>query len=94
MPTGVTFPFRRIEELRHKPCDERKANGMLTSVYHLFSNANVSVLSTHSNLTIMAPLTPGSTKMVTYLMTNPSVEGKSIILEDAERDAQFVTESG
>jgi hypothetical protein len=32
--------------------------------------------------------------MVTYLMTNASVEGESVTLEDAERDAQFVTESG
>ena len=90
----VIFPFRRIEKLRHKPSDERKANGMLTSVYHLFPNASVSVLSKHSNLTIMEPLTPNSTKMVTYLMTNASVEGESVTLEDAERDAQFVTESG
>ena len=68
---------------------------MLDSIeYHLFPNASVSVLSKHSNLTIMEPLTPNSTKMVTYLMTNASVEGESVTLEDAERDAQFVTESG
>ena len=90
----VTFPFRRIEKLRDVPAEKRRAAGMLTSVYHLFPNASVSVLSKHSNLTIMEPLSPSSTQMVIYLVTPEQTIDNPISLEDVERDAQFVNQSG
>ena len=90
----VTFPFRRIEKLRDVPAEKRRASGMLTSVYHLFPNASVSVLSKHSNLTIMEPLSPSSTQMVIYLVTPEQTIDNPISLEDVERDAQFVNQSG
>ena len=90
----VTFPFRRIEKLRDVPAEKRRAAGMLTSVYHLFPNASVSVLSKHSNLTIMEPLSPSSTQMVIYLVTPEQSIENPISLEDVERDAQFVNQSG
>ena len=90
----VTFPFRRIEKLRDVPAEKRRASGMLTSVYHLFPNASVSVLSKHSNLTIMEPLSPSSTQMVIYLVTPEQTIDSPISLEDVERDAQFVNQSG
>ena len=90
----VTFPFRRIEKLRDVPADKRRASGMLTSVYHLFPNASVSVVSKPSNLTIMEPLSPSSTQMVIYLVTPDQTVENPIPLEDVERDAQFVNESG
>jgi phenylpropionate dioxygenase-like ring-hydroxylating dioxygenase large terminal subunit len=90
----VTFPFRRIEKLRDVPAEKRRAAGMLTSVYHLFPNASVSVLSKHSNLTIMEPLSPSSTQMVIYLVTPEQTAENPISLEDVKKDAQFVNESG
>ena len=90
----VIFPFRRIEKLRDVAPAERKAEGMLTSVYHVFPNASVSVLSKHSNLTIMEPLSPSSTQMVSYLMTSRQTDGDPISLDEAKRDALFVNESG
>ena len=90
----VIFPFRRIEKLRDIAPAERKAEGMLTSVYHLFPNASVSVLSKHSNLTIMEPLSPSSTRMVNYLVTTDQTVENPISLEDAKRDADFVNQSG
>jgi len=90
----VTFPFRRIEKLRDVPTEKRRAAGMLTSVYHLFPNASVSVLSKHSNLTIMEPLSPSSTQMVIYLITPEQTIENPISLEDVERDAEFVNQSG
>jgi phenylpropionate dioxygenase-like ring-hydroxylating dioxygenase large terminal subunit len=90
----VTFPFRRIEKLRDVPAEKRRAAGMLTSVYHLFPNASVSVLSKHSNLTIMEPLSPSSTQMVIYLVTPQQTSENPISLEDVEKDAQFVNKSG
>ena len=90
----VTFPFRRIEKLRGIPSDERRADGMLTTVNHVFPNASISALSKHSNLTIMEPLSPNSTQMVIYLMTARLATENSISIEDAKRDAIFVNESG
>ena len=90
----VTFPFRRIEKLRDVPAEKRRAAGMLTSVYHLFPNASVSVLSKHSNLTIMEPLSPNSTQMVIYLVTPEQTAENPISLEDVKKDAQFVNELG
>ena len=90
----VTFPFRRIEKLRAIPPDERRADGMLTTVNHVFPNASISALSKHSNLTIMEPLSPNSTQMVIYLMTARLATENSISIEDAKRDAIFVNESG
>ena len=90
----VIFPFKRIEKLRDLQPNERKIKGTVTAVYHLFPNASVSLLSKHSNLTIMEPIAPNQVKLVTYLMTNPETKGSSATLEDARRDALFVNESG
>jgi phenylpropionate dioxygenase-like ring-hydroxylating dioxygenase large terminal subunit len=90
----VTFPFRRIEKLRDVPSNDRRADGMLTTVNHVFPNASISALSKHSNLTIMEPLSPNSTQMVTYLMTARLANENNISIEDAKRDAIFVNESG
>ena len=90
----VIFPFKRIEKIRHIEPNERKLNGVATSVFHLFPNASVSILSKHSSLTIMEPLSPSSVKIVSYLVYNPKLNGKKISLEDAEKDAKFVNESG
>ena len=90
----VIFPFKRIEKIRHIKPNERKLNGVATSVFHLFPNASVSILSKHSSLTIMEPLSPSSVKIVSYLVYNPKINGKEISLEDAEKDAKFVNESG
>ena len=90
----VIYPFKRIEKLRDLQPNERKIKGTVTAVYHLFPNASVSLLSKHSNLTIMEPIAPNQVKLVTYLMTNPQTKGSTANLEDARRDALFVNESG
>ena len=90
----VIFPFKRIEKLRDLQPNQRKIKGTVTAVYHLFPNASVSLLSKHSNLTIMEPIAPNQVKLVTYLMTNPQTKGSTANLEDARRDALFVNESG
>ena len=90
----VIFPFKRIEKLRDLQPNERKIKGTVTAVYHLFPNASVSLLSKHSNLTIMEPIAPNQVKLVTYLMSNPQTKGSKANLEDARRDALFVNESG
>lgn len=90
----VTYPFRRIEKMRDVAPDQRRIDGLVTSVYLVFPTASVSVLSKHTNLAILEPLSPTSSKWVLYRMVNRAVDGKDIPLEEAQRDALFVGDSG
>lgn len=90
----IIFPFRRIEKLRDMEPAKRDLNGAMTSLYHLFPNTSVSVLSKHTSLTIMEPISPSQTRLVSYLVRNRQTQGQEISLEDAQRDAEFVTTSG
>jgi len=90
----VIFPFRRIEKLRELKPEERKINGTVTKVYHLFPNASVSMLSKHSNLTVMEPIAPNEVKTITYSMVNLNSSGQRILNEDAQKDLKFVNEQG
>ena len=64
---------------------------MVTKVYHLFPNASISVLSKHTSLTIIEPISPTRAKLISYLLINNQ---KEITLEEAKKDAIFVNESG
>jgi phenylpropionate dioxygenase-like ring-hydroxylating dioxygenase large terminal subunit len=88
----VTYPFRRIEKLRHVPPTDRRLEGLVTYVYHLFPNALVTVLSRHTNLVVLEPLGVDRTRSVTYRLTNPG--GGAEARKLAERDSTFVSDSG
>ena len=90
----VIFPFRRIEKLRELKPEDRKINGTVTKVYHLFPNASVSMLSNHSNLTVMEPIAPNEVKTITYSMVNLNSSGQKVSNEDAQKDLKFVNEQG
>ena len=90
----VIFPFRRIEKLRELKPEDRKINGTVTKVYHLFPNASVSMLSKHSNLTVMEPIAPNEVKTITYSIVNLNSSGQRISNEDAQKDLKFVNEQG
>jgi len=88
----VTFPFRRIEKLASMPPAERRVDGLLTYVYHLFPNALVTVLSRHTNLVVLEPLAVDRTRLHTYTLTNRDLGAEGV--ESARRDATFVNQSG
>jgi hypothetical protein len=88
----VTFPFRRIEKLASVPPAERRVDGLLTYVYHLFPNALVTVLSRHTNLVVLEPLAVDRTRLHTYTLTNRELGAEGV--ESARRDAAFVSQSG
>ena len=90
----IIFPFKRIEKLRSVAPRERKIDGMVTSVYHLFPNVSVALLSKHTSVTIMEPLSPSRTRLVSYFVMNPSTDKYPITLEAAKRDVEFVNNSG
>ena len=90
----VVYPFQRIEQIRSSLAQDRKLNGLVTSVYMLFPNASISVLSKHSNLVILEPVSPTQSQWVIYSMVNKAPDGSPITLEEAKRDAAFVSDSG
>lgn len=90
----VVFPFKRINKLREVKPSERNIHGLVTSVYNLFPNVVVSVLSKHSTLTIFEPIAPDQTKILMYRVTNQQKDGVSVSIEDAKVDADFVKGAG
>ena len=88
----VTFPFRRIEKLENVAQAERRVEGRLTYIYHIFPNTLVAVLSHHTNLVVLEPLDIGRTMMVAYSLANTG--GDPVAAEAAKRDAQFVNQTG
>ncbi|MEH6525962.1 MAG: aromatic ring-hydroxylating dioxygenase subunit alpha [Sneathiella sp.] len=90
----IIFPFRRISKLRDIPRDDRRINGMATYVYQLFPNTHMSMLSSHTQLIILEPISPTETKTFVYRVRNLKADGTPVDLEVAERDAEFVKSSG
>lgn len=88
----VTYPFRRIEKLADVPAAERRIDGRVTYVYHLFPNALVTVLSRHTILVVLEPVAPGRTRSIAYSLAKTG--GDAGAIETAKRDASFVTQTG
>jgi len=87
----ITFPFRRIEKLADVPPEDRRVDGLLTYVYHLFPNVLVTVLSHHTNVVILDPLSVDRTRSTLYTLAN---RGAGTSAESAKRDAAFVNDTG
>ncbi|GAG42595.1 unnamed protein product, partial [marine sediment metagenome] len=60
----ITFPFRHIEQLADVPPTERRVNGFVTLVYHLFPNVLLTILSRHSVFVVLEPLAVDRTRMI------------------------------
>lgn len=88
----VTFPFKRIEKLADVPVPERRIDGRVTYVYHLFPNSLVTVLSHHTILVVLEPIAPGRTRNVAYSLAHTGGDANGV--ETAKRDAAFVTQTG
>jgi len=89
----VTYPFQRIKKLAKVPPTERRVEGLLTYVYHLFPNVLITVLSRHTNVVILEPLAIDRTRQFTYTLTNGGGDDPEALAE-AKRDAEFVGTQG
>lgn len=89
----VTYPFQRIKKLAKVPSGQRRVDGLLTYVYHLFPNVLLTVLSRHTNLVVLEPLAIDRTRQITYTLTNGGGDDPEALAE-AKRDAEFVGTSG
>ena len=85
----VVFPFRRIEKLRDKARDSWRLDGMITDVYQLFPNSHLTVLSSHSLLIILEPVSPLRTRYEIFRIGNQGVS-----IEKSLKDAGFVKDTG
>ncbi len=90
----VTFPFRRIEKLRALPADQRNIAGMVTYVYHLFPNVVIAVLSNHTTVSVLEPLSTSQTRFHTWRLTNRGETTPADGAARATRDAAFVGDTG
>lgn len=89
----VTFPFRRIDKLADLPEPERRIEGRVTYVYHLFPNAFVIVFSHHTSLVVLEPLAVDRTRLLSWSLTNRG-PADAEVLETARRDMDFVDQTG
>lgn len=90
----VIFPFKRIEELRNVEAENWHLDGRATSVYSLFPNVAISILSKHTTMTVFEPLSPSSTQILIYRVINKTSDGALHEVEEAQRDADFVRAAG
>ena len=90
----VTFPFRRIEKLRPIAPEKRNIAGMVTYVYHLFPNVVIAVLSNHTTMSVLEPLSPTTTRFHTWRLTNKGEATDANGAVRATRDAAFVGDTG
>jgi phenylpropionate dioxygenase-like ring-hydroxylating dioxygenase large terminal subunit len=87
----ITYPFRRIQKMAEVPEAERRVDGLLTYVYHVFPNVLVIQLSRHTNVVILEPLAVNRTRQINYLIANDPGEEA---LAEAIRDRDFVGNTG
>lgn len=89
----VTYPFQRIKKLANVAPAERRVDGLLTYVYHLFPNVLITVLSRHTNVVILEPLAVDRTRQISYSLTYGGGDDPAAVAE-AKRDAAFVGNTG
>jgi len=89
----ITFPFQRIKKLEDVAPAQREVEGLLTYVYQVFPNVTIAVLSHHTTMLILEPLTVNRTQVISYSLTNTTLEGEEAV-EKARHDANFVSNTG
>jgi len=91
----VTFPFRRIEQLRDVALDDFDIANKLTYVTHMFPNVILAELSHHRTLGIIEPISVSQTKITSYHITKSAdAAEQESALAAAKRDIAFVNETG
>ncbi len=85
----IAFPYRAVHKLRAVADAERRADGKLTYVYHLFPNAIVATFPGMMILVVVEPLATDRSRFVTWRMTDrPAADVEASAAVD--RGASFV----
>jgi choline monooxygenase len=69
----ITFPFRNIERLRHRPESSWVVNHRVTYVYHLFPNVIVATFPNQVLVITIDPIDVDHTAVTIYAMVAPAV---------------------
>lgn len=84
----VTFPFKRIEDLRERLPEYWQVEGVATVVEHLFPNAVLTHLTAHRALVVVEPVTVDSSVVHLTQLATPAADGS--IPKAVPRDIAFV----
>jgi phenylpropionate dioxygenase-like ring-hydroxylating dioxygenase large terminal subunit len=84
----ITFPFRRIETLRERPRDSWSIDGMITQLDHVFPNAVIVRLTSHTAVIAIEPIDVGHGRLEIYKLATAAQDGS--VPESAHRDIAFV----
>jgi phenylpropionate dioxygenase-like ring-hydroxylating dioxygenase large terminal subunit len=90
----ITYPFQRIEKLRGLPPEEQRVDGRLTYVHNLFPNVAIAILSHFTTVVVLDPQGTDRTCASSWTLTNRGKLDSQQAREDAQRDAQFVNNTG
>ena len=76
------------------PPEQRDIAGYVTYVYHLFPNVIIAVLSNHTTMSVLEPLTTGQNPLP-YVSADESRRSRQRRSDaKATRDAEFVSDTG
>jgi phenylpropionate dioxygenase-like ring-hydroxylating dioxygenase large terminal subunit len=85
----IAFPYKAIHRLRGVPPAERKADGKLTYVNHLFPNAMVATFPQFVFLVVLEPLALDRTRGITSILTSRPADDTEIDAA-AQRGADLI----
>jgi phenylpropionate dioxygenase-like ring-hydroxylating dioxygenase large terminal subunit len=85
----IAFPYQAIERLRALPPAERRADGKLTYVYHLFPNAMIATFPQFVFLVVLEPLAIDRTLGTTTVLTARPADDP-VVAAASQRGAELV----
>ncbi|MGQ0629525.1 MAG: aromatic ring-hydroxylating oxygenase subunit alpha [Sporichthyaceae bacterium] len=84
----ITFPFKRIEELRAMPREQWRIGGIVTVLDHLFPNAVLARLTEHTAMVIVEPISATRSLLVIYKVATGPLDAEAELV--VKRDIAFI----
>jgi phenylpropionate dioxygenase-like ring-hydroxylating dioxygenase large terminal subunit len=89
----IAFPYKAIHRLRALPPAERKVEGKLTYVHHLFPNVMVATFPSFVFMVVLEPLALDLTRFVTSVLTDrPEHDAEAVAA--SQRGADLIAAGG
>jgi len=87
----ITFPYRSIEKLRHRPEQTWTVERRATFVYQLFPNAMLATFPDQVLVIVVDPIDVDSSTITTYAVARPEVPNAALIAAAQQNDATTAT---
>jgi choline monooxygenase len=85
--TRITFPYRNIESLRHRPESAWTTQQRMTFVYQLFPNVMVATFPDQVIVVVVDPIDVDHSMITTYTVATPEVADAALIAVGRQSDA-------